>query len=213
MAFAVSATDPDDPVRATTCAPASGATFPLGSTTVRCTAADTHLNDATATFVVTVADTTPPAFAGVPGPVVADATTPSGALVAYAMPTATDLVDGAVAVGCSPSSGALFPIGTSIVLCRAVDAHGNVAKASFKVLVNGALVQLDALIKKVSGTSFATPLLTAKTYLQKSDLVDGCAQLSEFDREVLGASLLKPYQASSWLAVSAQIETVAGCKR
>ena len=99
------------------------------------------------------------------------------------------------------------------MLCRAVDAHGNVAKASFKILVNGALVQLDALIKKVSGTGFETPLLAAKTFLQKSDLTDGCAELFEFGREVLGASLLKPYLASSWLAASAQIETVAGCKR
>ncbi|MCX6538217.1 MAG: DNA/RNA non-specific endonuclease [Acidobacteria bacterium] len=44
-----------------TCAPASGSTFPLGTTTVTCNATDAHGNAAAAvTFTVTVSDTTAP---------------------------------------------------------------------------------------------------------------------------------------------------------
>ena len=39
----------------------SGATFPLGTTTVTCTATDAHGNTATGSLTVTVHDTTPPA--------------------------------------------------------------------------------------------------------------------------------------------------------
>ena len=42
------------------CLPASGSTFPLGDTTVTCTATDGSGNTATSTFTVTVSDATPP---------------------------------------------------------------------------------------------------------------------------------------------------------
>jgi hypothetical protein len=43
-----------------TCDPESGSSFALGKTTVTCTATDAHGNKGTATFPVTVVDTTPP---------------------------------------------------------------------------------------------------------------------------------------------------------
>lgn len=49
----------DGPLSAT-CSPASGSTFPIGSTTVTCTATDLAGNTGSATFTVTVVDTTPP---------------------------------------------------------------------------------------------------------------------------------------------------------
>ena len=42
------------------CVPPSGATFPLGTTTVQCTATDTYNQTTTGAFSVTVADRTPP---------------------------------------------------------------------------------------------------------------------------------------------------------
>ena len=45
---------------AVVCLPASGSTFPLGDTTVTCTATDGSGNTATSTFKVTVSDATPP---------------------------------------------------------------------------------------------------------------------------------------------------------
>jgi hypothetical protein len=55
VTFVVSAFDDIDGVLTPTCSPASGATFPLGVTTVTCTATDSSQNEGSATFTVTVA--------------------------------------------------------------------------------------------------------------------------------------------------------------
>lgn len=53
VTFTVSATDPDDTATAA-CSPPSGSVFPVGVTTVRCTATDTAGNTATGSFLVVV---------------------------------------------------------------------------------------------------------------------------------------------------------------
>jgi len=58
--FTASASDVVDGARPVTCAPVSGSSFPLGTTVVNCTAADTHLNSASGSFSITVRDKTPP---------------------------------------------------------------------------------------------------------------------------------------------------------
>lgn len=127
----------DGPVTVT-CAPASGSTFALGTTSVVCSATDTAGNTATVSFNVTVRDTTAPAFGNVPANITTTATTPDGAVVTYNSPTATDAVSGNVAVTCTPSSGSTFPIGTTTVTCTASDSAGNSAQASFTVTVEAA---------------------------------------------------------------------------
>ncbi len=54
VTYAVSATDPDDAVASLNCVPASGSTFPIGTTTVTCTATDTNGNAAIASFTIRV---------------------------------------------------------------------------------------------------------------------------------------------------------------
>ncbi len=54
VTFIASAVDLVDGSRAVTCIPPSGATFPIGDTTVSCSASDTHGNTATGTFAVHV---------------------------------------------------------------------------------------------------------------------------------------------------------------
>jgi hypothetical protein len=79
-------------------------------------------------------DTTPPVF----GPVAdvhADATSASGAVVTFDVPTATDAVDGDVAVTCVPASGSHFEVGITEVTCTATDASGNTAVVTFDVIV------------------------------------------------------------------------------
>jgi hypothetical protein len=49
--------------------------------------------------------------------------------------TATDDVDGPVAVSCRPASGSRFKIGRTIVTCSATDRSGNTATARFTVTV------------------------------------------------------------------------------
>jgi hypothetical protein len=118
------------------CTPASGATFPLGTTTVECSATDAAGNTANGTFDVTVEDTTAPTLDS-HADVSATATTSAGAVVNYTKPSATDAVDSNPTVTCSPAPGATFPIGTTTVSCTAEDASGNVSAAkTFKVNVS-----------------------------------------------------------------------------
>ena len=133
VTFSASATDVIDGAIAATCAPASASTFPLGVTTVHCSATDSQGVTGSASFTVTVTDTTPPTLS-LPGNQVVQATGPAGATVTYAA-TATDLVDGTDPVHCLPASGSTFPIGVTTVACSATDAHGNKATGSFTVTV------------------------------------------------------------------------------
>jgi hypothetical protein len=60
LEFAATATDQCDPNPKVESNPPSGSTFPLGETTVTCTATDASGNWSECTFVVKVEDTTPP---------------------------------------------------------------------------------------------------------------------------------------------------------
>ena len=59
----------------------------------------------------------------------------SGATVTF-NPTATDDEDGPVAVLCTPPSGGVFPIGTTMIVCTATDLSGNYSQTSFTVTVH-----------------------------------------------------------------------------
>jgi hypothetical protein len=133
VTYVASASDNVDPSPSVACTPASGASFPLGRTTVHCTATDGSGNSTSAGFDVVVADTTAPALS-LPSLGTISATSPDGATVAYAA-TASDLVDGAVTAVCSPASGTRFGVGTATVSCTASDSSHNTASGSFKVTV------------------------------------------------------------------------------
>ena len=175
VAYDVAATDAIDGDVAVDCAPASGTTFPLGVTTVDCTATDTAGNTAEATFDVTVVDTTAPTLADVPDDRTLEATGPAGTPVAYAAPAATDLVDGDVAVDCAPASGTTFPLGVTTVDCTATDTAGNTAEATFDVTVVDTTAPTLADVPD-DGTLEATgPAGTPVAYAAPAatDLVDG----------------------------------------
>ena len=143
VTFVATATDPLDPNPTVACDPASGGTFPIGTTTVSCTASDAAGNTSDAqTFNVKVQDTTPPKVT-VPADIATTATSLSGAVVTFSpIPSAVDIVDGSRPTNCTrPTSitvvsGATFPIGTTTVTCTAADVAGNSATSSFKVIVN-----------------------------------------------------------------------------
>jgi hypothetical protein len=65
VSFSTGAADIVDGALSVTCTPLSGSTFPLGSTTVHCSATDHSGNAANASFVVIVADTTTPLITSV----------------------------------------------------------------------------------------------------------------------------------------------------
>ena len=117
---------------AAACTPASGSTFPVGTTVVTCTATDSAKNSASATFHVIVADA--PTLGAVSDRVV-EATSPNGAVVAYEPPSASDPTDGPLPVTCSPAPGHTFPLGDTSVICTATDSDGHRASATFLVRV------------------------------------------------------------------------------
>ena len=135
VAWSASANDLVDGARAVACAPASGSTFALGSTTVDCSASDARGNSAHGTFTVKVQDTTAPVIAP-HADVTATATGNSQAVVTYANPTASDIVDGALETTCTPASGSTFNVGATTVTCSVTDGHDNTATSTFKVIVS-----------------------------------------------------------------------------
>jgi hypothetical protein len=67
VTYVATATDDVDPAPTLTCDPVSGSTFPLGETTVSCTATDASDNSSEGSFVVSVVDTTAPTVSCGPG--------------------------------------------------------------------------------------------------------------------------------------------------
>jgi len=131
--FRARATDVVDGRVPVTCVPPSGSTFPIGTTTVECSATDAAGNTATGSFTITVRDTIPPRL-HLPSHLTVAATGPRGAVVEFTA-TASDVVDGTDPVTCVPPSGSTFPLGTTLVNCSATDAAGNIAHGSFAVTV------------------------------------------------------------------------------
>ncbi len=130
------ASDNLDPAPTLACgAHPSGSTFPLGDTTVTCTATDAAGNTNTGSFTVTVRDTTPPTLAPHID-VIRQQQSAAGALVKYLRPVASDAVDPSPTVNCNPDTGTVFPIGETVATCTATDDSGGVsAPTSFKVIV------------------------------------------------------------------------------
>jgi hypothetical protein len=135
-AVVFTASDNLDPSPVLDCDLVSGSVFPIGTSSVTCTATDEAGNQSgPTTFAVTVEDTTAPSIsphADVP----AMQTSASGAVVAYSPPVVTDAGDPNSSVECSPQSGSAFPFGTTTVTCLATDASGNEsAPDQFDVIV------------------------------------------------------------------------------
>jgi hypothetical protein len=210
------ALDQVDGPLATTCDPASGSTFPLGTTTVTCSATDGEGFTGVTQFDVTVLDTTPPTLT-IPAAVTANATMPSGAVVTFAT-SATDIVDGTVPVSCVPPSGSLFGIGDTTVNCSATDAAGNTQAGSFNVHVAGAAEQLSNLLAAVggvgAGTSLADKVETMQADLAAGDLDDLCNDLLRSWQNSIGAQAGKKIPAgtaSSLQADGLRIADVLAC--
>jgi len=217
--YVASAKDDQDPNPTVRCMPVSGSLFPLGATTVSCTAKDASGNVATASFVVTVVDTTPPTLTLSPN-LTADATSPAGAAVTYTV-SASDLVDPKPTVACTPVSGAVFPIGTTTVTCTATDFSKNSSSGTFTVTVNGVLQQIGSAMTRVSALnllpgltySLNTELTLAENAFNAGRKVVACALMEAFVLEVESVphGLLLAPSAADLLARANRIRAVMGC--
>lgn len=117
----------------TSCSPASGSAFPVGTTTVTCTATDAAGNHTSCGFTVTVNDTQAPTITCPAN--ITQGTDPNQptAVVTY-QASVSDNCPGAT-YSCSPPSGSTFSLGTTTVTCTATDASNNHASCSFTVTV------------------------------------------------------------------------------
>jgi N-acetylneuraminic acid mutarotase len=135
--FSASATDVVDGAVAVQCSPGSGSLFPIGVTTVLCTAADLRGLTANGSFTVTVlfatGNNTPPKVRGLV-PRIAWGASPAGAVVKFEV-WGQDTEDGRLPAACSHQSGAVFPIGLTIVTCTVTDSAGAVGTGAFAVIV------------------------------------------------------------------------------
>jgi len=132
VTYVVTATDTVDLNPNINCTPASGAIFPLGTTTVACTATDGNSNSANDNFDVTVVDM-PPVLT-MPEPITAEAASMAGTTITYTV-TATDTIDSNPTVDCIPLSGSVFPLGTTSVACTATDNNSNSTNGAFSITV------------------------------------------------------------------------------
>jgi hypothetical protein len=116
---------------------ASGATFPIGTTTNTFVVTDASGNTATCSFTVTVNDTEKPVISCPGNITVNNSAGVCGALVNYTTPVGTDNCSGSVTTQTAGLvSGATFPIGTTTNTFVVTDAGGNTATCSFTVTVN-----------------------------------------------------------------------------
>jgi hypothetical protein len=123
-----------------TCDHAPGDLFPIGTTTVNCTATaddgDDVLSPIGFSFSVTVLDTDG-TLINVPAAIIVDSTSTAGAVVTYTPPTLVDEDSPLGAVTCNWPSGSTFPIGTTAVTCTgATDDVSGSPTATFSVTVN-----------------------------------------------------------------------------
>jgi hypothetical protein len=158
VTYAATATDNLDGAITPTCAPASGQMFPLGATTVTCTAADKAGNVATKSFKVTVSTPTAPTIT-VPADRTVGAPSAAGDVVNYTV-TATDAIDGTDPVNCAPPSGATFAVGLTTVVCTATNTAGKTSSKSFLVTVQPPEVPPTPPKAKISSAKTSSNLAT-----------------------------------------------------
>jgi hypothetical protein len=154
---------------AVVCTPPAASTFPLGvPTLVSCTATDGAGNTATATFTVSVRDTTPPSVVLNGSPTILFE---GGSPFVDPGATATDLVDGTVSVTVAGTVLAGTP-GTYTLTYTATDARGNSASVPRMVTVAdtrppSVVLNGSPTMTIEAGSAFADPGATA------SDVVSG----------------------------------------
>lgn len=135
----------------------AGALFPIGTTVVNFTATDANGNVTNCSVTVGVVDNQAPVFVNCPANITVNSMVDQcGANVVFSTPIATDNCGATVSlVAPSLPSGSLFPVGTSTVTFRAVDAAGNSVICSFTVTV------LDVQMPKAICSDFSINLNAA----------------------------------------------------
>jgi beta-propeller repeat-containing protein/HYR domain-containing protein len=214
------ASDNSGIVMVTRSAVPAGNIFPVGATLVTYTATDSVGHVTSARQTVTVNDSTAPVLP-TPSDLTANATSPAGAVVTYALPGANDNCPG-VSVSSTAPSGSTFAIGTTIVTVTATDAASNSASKTFQVTVVGEAGQTTNLMTLVRSfdlghgieKSLLAKLGDALAAINAGKVRIACQHLDSFMQEVRAQSRKKitAVQAAQLLTAAAQIKAVLGCR-
>ncbi len=172
-------TDLVDPAPSITCYPPSGAFFPLGDTVVQCMSGDVNGNVSSASFTVSVVDTTPPVIALNGDAEIAlecnvDTYTEQGAV-------ASDICDVTAPVTIGGDTVNTGTVGTYIVTYNAIDAAGNSAQQATRTVY-----VIDTLAPVLSGLI---------DVIQAQDT--GCAENTAVSLSVVVQDLADPNPAVS----------------
>lgn len=116
--------------------PSAGTSVGVGVTTITVTVKDAANNTTTCTTTFTVNDATPPTVT-CPANIIQNNDAGLCSAVVTFQPVIGDNC-GIASSGCSPSSGSIFPVGTTTVTCSAADAAHNQTSCSFTVTVRDA---------------------------------------------------------------------------
>ncbi len=117
---------------------ASGATYPVGTTTNTWRALDVNGNTRTCSFTVTISDVTLPNITCPANIAKNNDVGVCGASTTYATPSASDncgLAAGSPSLQSGLASGSVFPVGTTTNVWRATDLSNNTRTCSFTVTV------------------------------------------------------------------------------
>ncbi len=132
--FQLTATDSIDPAPKVWSDPPSGSRFPYGTTEVFVFARDWYGNESSCTFTVTIRDMSPPEVTCPGDLTVAGNGSAAGTPVEFSI-AVLDNADPDPRVTATPSSGSLFPVGTTEVFAVVEDSSGNTSECRFRVTV------------------------------------------------------------------------------
>ena len=139
------------------CTPPSGACFPLGTTTVTCTATN-GCGTSTCSFKIVVRQIPPPTIVCPTNPITAAMPCGTNCVpVSYPAP----VVNNGVLVGCLPPSGSCLPLGTHVVTCRATNVCGVVDGCEF-------------VINVINSTGNQTPVINCPSNIVVNTCNTGC---------------------------------------
>ncbi|QTN38259.1 HYR domain-containing protein [Cryomorphaceae bacterium] len=115
----------------------SGSQFPLGTTLIQWQIARPNGSSSFCSMSITVADNENPIISCPQNISVSNDAGQCGAIVNYAVPTATDNCTNVSLTRISgPASGSVFPIGTTAISYQATDDAGNTSQCTFTVTVS-----------------------------------------------------------------------------
>jgi hypothetical protein len=167
-----------------------------------------------------IVDTTPPSIT-CPADIVANATSPAGAVVSFA-PTASDNCSLA-SVTCAPPTDSTFAIGATTVTCLATDGVGLMNSCTFAIYVKGAVEQLNDLITYVQSlpidtgvkNSLLVKLQDGLNAVNANNKSKACGKLQDFINEANAQAAkrkIDEYSANYLIGEAARIRDVLGCK-